>query len=443
MDFSKHIQKAEEALKRRNWDFAIEVYRQLVDIDPDHGDARAGLRVAYKRKHEAKKGSKLLRAIGGAMPLVTAKSLRKAGKHGAATKQLEGYLASNPMDVDANLMLGMCLEDAGWYKSARAVYEYLAEIAPKNPEGLKRAGAMMHRAGEHAKALEYYERALEADPRDQEALKARKDLAAETALAAARYDQVQHSRDQIKDKDEARRIDRSQRRHLSAEDLQEELGRLEARFAEDPRDPDLMIEIASVHERLRDWEAALEFVERAVSYRKDSFELVCKQGDLNARILKKKLAQAGKDGDHEAASAAERELWEHEARDFERRVELHPGDAALRVRLGKRYMRLDRLDEALAEFQKGQADPRVHRDAVFFMAQCFQKKGFRDLARQEYERALEGVQDTDERAKEILYNLGSISEDQGQAKEAGAFYARVYQVDIGYRDVAAKMEQFQ
>jgi len=443
VDFTKHIQKAEEALKRRNWDFAVEVYRQLLDIDPDHGEARAGLRVAYRKKHEAKRGSKLLRAIGGAMPLVTAKSLRKAGKHGAAAKQLEGYLASNPMDVEANLLLGRCLEDAGWFQSARAVYEYLAEIAPKSPEGLKRAGAMMHRTGEPAKALEYYERALAADPRDQEALKARKDLAAESALASARYDQVQHSRDQIKDKDQARQLERSRRRHLSAEDLQEELTRLETRFADDPRNPDLMLEIATIHERLHDWEAALDFVERAASYKKDSYELICKEGDLRSRILKKELARAGKDGDQEAASTVERQLWEHEAKDYRRRVELHPGDAELRVGLGRRLMRLDELDAALAEFQKAQADPRVQRDAVFCMAQCFQRKGFRDLARKEYERALEGVQDTDERAKEILYNLGSISEEQGQAEEAGAFYARVYQVDIGYRDVAAKMEQFQ
>ena len=327
MDFSKHIQKAEEALKRRNYDFAIEVYRQLVDIDPDQGEARAGLRVAYRKKHEAKRGSKLLRAIGGAMPLVTAKSLRKAGKHASAAKQLESYLASNPMDEEGNLLLGMCLEDAGHFKSARAVYEYLAEIAPKNPEGLKRAGAMMHRTGDHPKALEYFERALEADPRDQEALKARKDLAAETALAAARYDQVQHSRDQIKDKDQARRLERAQRRHLSEDDLKEELTRLETRFADDPSNADLMVEMAGVHEKLRDFEAALDFIERAASYRKDSFELICKEGDLRARVLKKKLARAGKDGDQDAAGTVERELWEHEAKNFQRRVDLHPGDA--------------------------------------------------------------------------------------------------------------------
>jgi hypothetical protein len=76
------------------------------------------------------------------------------------------------------------------------------------------------------------------------------------------------------------------------------------------------------------------------------------------------------------------------------------------------------------------------------MAQCFQRKGFNDLARKEYLRALEGVQEVDERAREVLYNLGAIAESESNAAEARSFYARVYEVDIGYRDVAAKMERF-
>src|SRR5688572_29465512 len=140
VDFSKHLQKAEEAMRRRNYDFAVEVYLQLLEIDPDLGEARAGLRQAYRKRSEAKQGgSKLLRAIGGAGPLAMAKTLRKAGRHDAAAKALETYLGGQPLDAEANLMLGMALEDGGHLRSALAVYEFLAEIAPKNPAGLKRA----------------------------------------------------------------------------------------------------------------------------------------------------------------------------------------------------------------------------------------------------------------------------------------------------------------
>ena len=43
VDYSKHIQKAEEAARRRNYDFAIELYQQILEIDADIGEARAGL----------------------------------------------------------------------------------------------------------------------------------------------------------------------------------------------------------------------------------------------------------------------------------------------------------------------------------------------------------------------------------------------------------------
>ena len=175
VDYSKHIQKAEEAARRRNYDFAIQLYQQLLEIDPDVGEARAGLRVALRKRHEAKKGGKLFGKLKGAGPMTVAKGLIKARKFDAAAKQIELYLASNPMEADANLQLGICLESAGHYKSALAVYEFLTEISPRNPEGLKRAGAMLQHTGDPQGALEYYERALEADPRDQEAIKARAD----------------------------------------------------------------------------------------------------------------------------------------------------------------------------------------------------------------------------------------------------------------------------
>lgn len=441
MDFSKQIQKAEEALRRRNYDFAVELYRQLIDLDPDQGEARGGLRRALKKRQEQDggKGGRLLRVMSGALPLSRAKTLQKLGKHEACARALEDYLATNPLDEEANLLLGVSLEQSGHFRSARAVYEFTAEIAPRNPEALKRAGSMMQRTGDPKRALDYYERALEADPRDQEALKARKNLAAESALSKSSAGTVGHSRELIKDKDRSRELERSKRMVLSEEELRAELARLEERFAETPSDADVMVQLAEVHERLGDPAAAIEFIERALSYRKDSFELVCKLGDLESKRLKKAVARADKAGQAEEAGALERELVAHEVRDQRRRVEARPGDAQLRLGLAKRLLRADDVDGALAELQRCSGEPRVRDEALFFLAQCFQKKGVLDLARKEYEHALEATDGKGERAKEILYNLGSIAEAQGNRDEARSYYVRIYAIDIGYRDVAAKM----
>jgi tetratricopeptide (TPR) repeat protein len=442
LDFSKHIQKAEEAARRRNYDYAVELYQQLLELDPDQGEARAGLRRVLRKRYEQQKPGRFKKVLSGAGPLTLAKGLRKAGRTTACIKALEQYLATNPMDVDANLMLGEVLETGQHFKSARAVYEFLAEIAPRNPAGLKRAGAMMAATGDPLKALEYYERALEADPRDQESIKARKDLSAEAALRKTSDAKVQHSREQIKDKEQAREIERSQRLHRSEEELREDLAKLEDRLAESPSDPDLLVRIANLHERLNDFEAALELIERACEYRRGSFDLLQSRAELRAKVMKKRLSRADKDGDAELAGRLEDELRKSQVEDLQELVKLRPGDAALRLRYARMLLRLDEVDAALAELQKAVEDPRQQAEASFCLGQAFQRKGFRDLARKHFERALEGATRLDERGKEVLYALGAIAEEEGRNDEARGFYARIFEVDIGYRDVAEKMEQF-
>jgi tetratricopeptide (TPR) repeat protein len=439
VDFSKHIQKAEEALRRRNYDFAVELFRQLVDLDPDLGEARGGLRRALRAREESKKGGKFLKVMAGALPLSKAKGMAKLGKFDAAARALEDYLAKRPLDADANLELGLALESAGHLRSARAVFEFVAEIAPKNALGLRSAGAMLQRSGDPEKALDYYERALKIDPRDQDALKARKDLAAETALNHSRSDAVKHSRELIKDKDTARDLERRQRMHLSDEELREEVTKLEEVLAEKPDDVDTMVRLAEVYGKLKDNEAALELAEGALTLRAESFELVVLVGTLKGKVLKRRLAKADKDGDPEAASRVEAELVAHDIADQSRRVALRPGDATIRIELGKRLLRSGDVDLAIAELQRCQADPRVSDEAVLFLAHAFQEKGMLDLARKQYTAALERSKSVDGRAKEILYQLGVIAEQGGETETARGHFMRIFEVDIGFRDVSQKM----
>jgi tetratricopeptide (TPR) repeat protein len=440
LDFSKHIQKAEEALRRRNHDFAIELYRQLVDLDPSHAEARAGLRRALRKRAEGQVGGKLLRTLSGAVPLSRARALAKLGKHDACARALEDYLARNPLDEEANLLLGSSLVAAGHADAGRAVFEFVVEIAPQNVEALKSAGRLLHQGGDHQGALSCYERALQVDPRDQEALKARKDLSADMALSRSGDARVTHSRELIKDKDRARTLERAGKLHRSEEELREDLAQLEARVAESPLDPDLLAQLSEVQDKLGDPAAALESVRRAVAERPDSFDLTVRAGDLEAKVRKREIARADRDGRAQEAQELEAELVTFEVADHRRRVELRPGDNSLRLALARRLLRAGDIDAALAELQRCQNEPRLRGEALFLLGTCFQRKGILDLARKDYERALEGTSDTSERAKEILYNLGLIAESQGHADEARAFYLRIYEIDIGYRDVAKKME---
>ena len=48
MDLSKHLEKAREAVKRRNYPFAINLYSQLLGLQPDNGAARIDALLADK-----------------------------------------------------------------------------------------------------------------------------------------------------------------------------------------------------------------------------------------------------------------------------------------------------------------------------------------------------------------------------------------------------------
>jgi hypothetical protein len=72
MDLNKHLANAADAVKRRNYPFAIKLYGQLLALQPDSGEARAGLRTALFKKAEAKKPSRLFAMIGGGVHLLTA-----------------------------------------------------------------------------------------------------------------------------------------------------------------------------------------------------------------------------------------------------------------------------------------------------------------------------------------------------------------------------------
>lgn len=113
----------------------------------------------------------------------------------------------------------------------------------------------------------------------------------------------------------------------------------------------------------------------------------------------------------------------------------------VRLRYGRLLLDEQKYDEAIAELQRAVNDPRCRVDALVALGQCFFKKGVLDLAAKQLEKALESLPGMNARSKEILYNLGTIAEKRGENAEARAHYARIYEADIAYRDVASKMEQ--
>ncbi|MFT4512184.1 MAG: tetratricopeptide (TPR) repeat protein [Planctomycetota bacterium] len=439
VDLTKYLEQAADAAKRRNYAMAVKIYGQVLAIQPDFGEARAGLRKVLFQKVAQKPASKLSAILFGGLNIPIAGLMRLLGQHGAAAKGYERYLSYDPTAEGPNLKLGNSLERAGLAKSALAVYAAYAEHQPRCLEACRAAGALYYEHGQVNEALAMYEQALKVDPRDQDSLKARKNLAAEGALASTGIEKAESSRDLIKDKDKQQQIERSERLQLSSEEVEDELSGIEEKLQTNPGDQKLLRRAARLREMAKDLQGALDLIDQLLVKNPTDAELLEIASDLRIRLQEQMVQKAIKRGDEGAAKRARVALAQLRVVEARRRVERNPSDLGARFDLGSGLLESGEVDGAIKELQQAVKDPRKKTDSMFQLGRAFKLKDLPDLALGQYEKALAAA-GSGLRANEALYEMGVICEGQGNSEAALAHFTKILEQDIGFRDVAKKVE---
>jgi tetratricopeptide (TPR) repeat protein len=65
-----------------------------------------------------------------------------------------------------------------------------------------------------------------------------------------------------------------------------------------------------------------------------------------------------------------------------------------------------------------------------------------DLAARTLQNAIKEKPVLDDEKKELIYNLGGVYEGMAKKEEAIEQFKVIYEIDIGYKDVAAKVERY-
>ena len=99
-----------------------------------------------------------------------------------------------------------------------------------------------------------------------------------------------------------------------------------------------------------------------------------------------------------------------------------------------------RLGEAIAELQKAQNNPGKRIAAMSLLAQAFARRGMNDLAARKLTDALREKLVFDDEKKDLHYQLGCILDRMGRKDEAIEQFKVIYEQDIGYRDVMARVD---
>jgi tetratricopeptide (TPR) repeat protein len=131
---------------------------------------------------------------------------------------------------------------------------------------------------------------------------------------------------------------------------------------------------------------------------------------------------------------------EFELEEYADRAANYPTDLALKYELGRRQFLTGQYDEAIGSFQQAQRDPRRHLAALNHLGQAFSKKGLLREAAETYDRALHSEM-TEQREKDLRYNLAAVLMETEQYQRARDEFSRVAQMDYNYKDVRQRLEE--
>ncbi len=123
-----------------------------------------------------------------------------------------------------------------------------------------------------------------------------------------------------------------------------------------------------------------------------------------------------------------------------KRVERYPNDLQLRFDFGEILVARGELDQALAQFQISQRHAQRRVQSLYYIGVCFNAKGQRDMAIDQLQKAAEELTEMNPLKMSVLYELAQTLEALGKSDEALAQYKEIYQVDINFRDVAARID---
>ena len=450
MDVSKLYTKVEEALKRKNYDYAIETLKnQILKFNPNDVKARKLLRATVLEKHKAvgvPNKSEILSK--GMMPRIKMIVGKIAKKWDMVVDEAENYLLYDPKNFSVLYALGEACVQAQYIDTAISVFESILAFEASHVNALKALGKVYHLHKEDLeKAQQYIQRAARLAPNDIELAKLAKNLSAE--ITSSQYGQAKSSQDLIKDKEKARELEEDQAMLRTEEDIKRAIERSQKRLEQDPESKKELRRLGDLYQKLGSFEDAVSTYQKVLKLDPTSFDVKCKISDCRIqkatsriRTIKQKAKQAPNDErlkkELQKAMQAKNQV---EVTEYREQVEAQPTNYDLRFRLGAALFQGNMYDEAIAQFQSAVKDPRRKIAAYTYMGQAFTKRKEYDLAVEQFQNALNSLSPKDRLYKDTLYHLGMAYEAADQRENALDTFMSIYKEDINYRDVKDRVKK--
>ena len=243
-----------------------------------------------------------------------------------------------------------------------------------------------------------------------------------------------------KDEEEAESVPSD---YTSEDVLEEKIYFMEEKLQEEPNNHKLAVDIARLYVERQDFERAFEYFDWVQENNTVGDSAIDKAiAEAHEAQFESELRQLNPDDPHEGAEHA-RLIEERDAfmlENCQERADRYPTMLEFRFELGEWLFRAGDVNEAIHAFQRAQNSPGHRLRSLSYLGQCFLQRGMHDMAVSMFEKGLQEKSAMDDQKKEMVYHLGCVYEEIGKIAEAMEQFKSIYEVDIGYRDVATKVE---
>ena len=448
--------KANEAAQRENLDYAITLFNQVLKNEPEFFGCRKALREAQFKKAGDKGGGFFKKMLSGASssPLLAKGQIALHRNPVEALAIAEKILNNDPHSSAAHRLIVEAANALDLPGTAALSYETLSNNSPRDRDlaiafarALAAAGDVS--VGDHNRGEKVLMDLLRETPNDGELNQALKDLSARKTLDQGGYAALEGGggsyRDILKNKREAVSLEQEKRVQKTDDVTGQLIEEYETRLKTAPDNLKLVRSLAELYAQKKQFERSLEFYARVKnSEMGNDPSLERSISDTIARRFDYQLEQLNPSAPDYAGQSAkiQAEKLNFQVADCQKRVEKYPTDMAIRFEMGQLYLQSGEISEAIQEFQKAQGNPHKRIAAMNCLAQCYARRKMFDLAARTLQNAIKEKIVFDDEKKDLTYNLGCVLESMGKKEEAIEQFKLIYEMDIGYKDVAAKVDAY-
>lgn len=455
----ENFERARQVLQSGNSDYAIQLLRTCCRLDPGNLHFRQTLRRAQKSRFgDDLRGSKFA-FLSTPRFKASVKAAKASRDYLKVLEVGEDVLTRNPWDLGTQMDMAEAFEALGLSDLAVFSLDQARQKYPKDPTLNRALARLFEKRGDFQKAIVLWRLVQEADPRDLEAASKAKNLAASETIARGGYEEA------LSGSKESPVVGRMEAAAVEKQDrLGREVSAIQKRIEAEPTEPALYVQLAALYRRHNQLDRARAALQQGFGPTGQHFSLQLElleldllplRGNLEEVEAKLKVAKARSEDDLdddgptpaelvEMRSKLKKEVYAREAEILRVKVDRFPAEVVHRIELGKRLMKMDKLDEAITELQQARRDEKLKGQAAMMLGVCFRKRNNWRLAQRNFEEALAlliGPHDEPAR-KEVLFQLATGAADASDYTRAVELGNELANMDFGFKNISALLDEW-